>query len=194
MERRKVKNVAIFIAILLFIVGWTILLYYYSPSEIVEWLGVTNSYLVAFLMAVFGAIASMTPVSTYPAIYTMASGGVSPLLLAPIAAIGLTVGDMIFVYFGLSAREALSEKFQNFVERVLRWLNEKPTLFIQVFVFVWVGILPIANNLITAPLAMTGFPIKKLLPPLMLGNLVFPIMAASLGYYGVTLFWDDEQL
>ena len=184
MTRQRLKNLAIFLAILLFIAGWTVLLYFYSPSEVIDWLGVTNSYFVAFFISVLGAIASITPFSTYPAVYTMAAGGVNPIGLVALAAVGLTIGDLIFVYFGISARKALPEKFQKFVERLLRWLTSKSTRFIQAFVFIWVGFLPLANNLISAPLAITGFPVKKLLLPLLLGNMMFPTLAATAGIYG----------
>lgn len=183
MERAKAKNLGIFAGLLIAIVGWTLVLMFFRPSEIVAWLGVTNSYLVAFLISIFGAIASITPVSTYPGIYTMAAGGIHPLLLAPIAAAGLTIGDYIFVFFGLSARGALSERITDKIENVMRWLNDKPTRFIQVFIFVWVGFLPIANNLLTAPLAMTGFHPRKMFVPLVLGNLMLPLLATSLAYH-----------
>lgn len=185
MPETNKTRLASFFAILLFVIGWTALLTVYSPSEIVDWIGVTNSYLVAFLLAAGGAIASVTPFSTYPAVYTMASGGVNAFVLVPLVAIGMTVGDFIFIWFGVSARELLSEKLLDKMEGLLGWLESKPTIFIQAFIFVWVGIIPLANNLLTAPLAMTGFSIKKMTPPLILGNMVLPAMLAFAGYHGM---------
>ncbi len=185
MARRRTRHILVFSGILLFIVVWTVLLSIYSPQQIVDWLGMTNSYLVAFFLAVAGAIASITPFSTYPAVYTMASGGVNAFVLVPLVAIGMTAGDFIFIAFGLSARELLSEKILDKLERLLDWLESKPKFFVQAFIFVWVGFLPIANNLLTAPLAMTGFPIKKLTPPLVLGNMMLPALLALAGVYGL---------
>lgn len=186
-KRNKLRHLIGFVGILVFVLAWTALLWVYSPQEIVDWLGMTNSYLVAFFLAVGGAVASMTPFSTYPAVYTMASGGVNAFALVPLVAIGMTVGDFIFISFGRSARGLVSEKILGKLERLLQWLESKPTFFVQAFVFLWVGFLPIANNLLTAPLAMTGFSIRKLTPPLVLGNMMLPALLAAGGYYGMEL-------
>lgn len=187
MTRARIQATAFFTILLLLILGWFLLLLFHTPSEIVDWLGVTNSYLVAFLLAVFGAVGSVTPFSTYPAIYTMAAGEVNPFILVPLAALGLTAGDYLFILFGISAQSVLSEKFQKKVEKLLRWLLKKSTRFIQVFLFVWVGFLPLANNLITAPLALTKFSPRKMFLPILLGNTTFPTLAALLGAFGPTL-------
>ena len=184
MATQKTKNILLFVGIILLIIGWMMLFRFYSPAEIIEWLGITNAYLVTFLVSAFGAISSTTPFTTYPALYTMAAGGVSPIILVPLAAIGLTTGDLLFVAFGLSARRALSKKIVEKVEQLLSWLNGKPDWFGQISIYVWVGILPLANNLLTAPLAMTGFPVKKMILPLVLGNMTFPLIATALGWFG----------
>ncbi|RAL23681.1 hypothetical protein DL240_05850 [Lujinxingia litoralis] len=174
----------LFALVLLLIVGWSLLFLYTEPAQVIAWMGVENSYLVGFLIAVFGALGSVTPFSTYPAVYAMAAAEVNLLLLIPLVAIGLTLGDALFFYFGVSSRSMVPERFEAKVERIWHWLESKPQIFIQIFIFIYVGFSPFANNLLTAPLALAGYRFRKIVLPLTLGNCSLPIVASYLATSG----------
>ncbi|RDV39128.1 hypothetical protein DV096_00720 [Bradymonadaceae bacterium TMQ3] len=178
-ERTR-KQVAIFLVALLLVVGWTFFFLYTEPEAVIEWMGVENSYLVGFLISVFGALGSVTPFSTYPAVYAMATTEVNLIILIPLVAVGLTVGDALFFYFGVTAQSVMPQWLENWMERVWLWLQTKPELFLQIFIFLYVGFSPFANNLLTAPLAMAGYRFRKIVVPLTLGNCSLPIVASYL--------------
>ncbi|TXD37746.1 hypothetical protein FRC98_08650 [Lujinxingia vulgaris] len=179
-KARTRKQVAIFIVALLLVVGWTLFFIYTEPEAVIQWMGVENSYLVGFLISVFGALGSVTPFSTYPAVYAMATTEVNLFILIPLVAIGLTIGDALFFYFGVTAQSVMPEWLERWMERVWNWLQTKPEIFLQVFIFLYVGFSPFANNLLTAPLAMAGYRFRKIVVPLTLGNCSLPIAATYL--------------
>jgi membrane protein YqaA with SNARE-associated domain len=182
----KIKKQGFFWLALLFVIGWTLLLWNMSPEEIVESLGVANTYLVAFLISIMGALSSLTTFSTYPAIVALAAGEVNPLFLGIAAGLGLAAGDIFFYFFGISARNVASEKVIKWVEKILKWLMDRSKLFIQFFIFFYVGFTPFPNNILTGLLALREYPFKKVVVPLVLGDLVLPITVAYLTYKG----WD----
>ena len=104
MSDKSIKRSLLFWIILAFVVAWTVLLFFFSPKEIVEMIGVNNSYLVIFLVAVIGAFSSFTTFSAYPVIVTMAAGKLDPLLIGVVAGIGLAIGDTFFYFFGVCAQ------------------------------------------------------------------------------------------
>ena len=187
MNNLRTRRILMFVVILLFIIGWTVLLYHYRPRQIVNMLGVRDSYLTAFLISLFGAFSSFTPFSTYPAIIALGAGKVNPFILGAIAGIGLTIGDVLFFYFGITARAFTTEKFQEKLKQWLIWLQSKPDIYIYVFIFLYVGFSPFPNNALTGTLALMGYPLRKLLLPLLLGDMALPILLAYLAYRGVEL-------
>ena len=189
MHRKKKQKITFFVALTLLVVGWGVLFFLYNPAELAGMLGVTNSYLVAFFLAIIGAVGSLTSVSTYPAIFTMAAGGVNPVGLVAISAVGLTIGDFLFIYLGRSARAVLSDSTQQKAHKLLAWLYRRPVYFTQGFLFLWVGFSPLANNLLTAPMAVTNFPPRKMVIPILLGNVVLPTVAVTLGILGIE-WWE----
>ncbi len=78
MEKRT-KNLILVIIMLLFIFIWTLLLIIIGSKEIVSFIGVEESHLIIFLLAVFGALTSLTTFSIYPIIGTFVAGGINPL-------------------------------------------------------------------------------------------------------------------
>ncbi len=174
---------------LLLAAGWLALFLYVPLDEVVEWMGLSNSYLVALALGCFGAFATLTSVSTYPAVFAMASAGVNPVGLVVVTAIGLTLGDFLFVGAGRSVRQTLSDRGRERVEKLLRWLRERPDRVTQWVLFFWVGFTPLANNLLTGPLALTDFPTKKMIAPVLCGNFAFPILTVVLAVTGRELFF-----
>lgn len=185
MKSSTVVHLISFVGLLVLIVTWTFLFIHYDPADIVDWLGITNTYVLTFTVGVLGALSSTVNVTTYPTIFTVTHGGVGPFWIVLLAATGLTIGDFLFIFFGISARKVLPDGFREFVERIFEWLQDKSDRFVQWFVFFWIAIVPIAHNLLLAPLAMTGFPAKKMTLPVFAGNVVVPLAIAVVGFYRV---------
>lgn len=184
---KRARNTIIFFVLLAFIVLWSILLFFITPQELVRMIGVRNGYVLSFLFGVFGEAATISALSYYPAIITLAAGGLNPLLLGLIAGTGMTIGNCIYFFLGKRGRVVLSERFHNQAERVLRWIQNKPSWAVQILIFLYVGFTPFPNNLLTATGGVVDYPFRKLLIPLILGNIVLTTSLAYLTSLGLRL-------
>jgi membrane protein YqaA with SNARE-associated domain len=174
--------------IVLFIAGWLVLYFLVTPDELVRRLGVENAYLVVLALSVIGALGSMTTFSSYPAIVTFAAGGLHFILLGVVSAIGLTIGDAIFYSLAGEVKGLLSGRAREKARELQQWLDERPEWVIPVVTYVWVGLLPLANNILTGALALLGYRFRRILLPVFLGNATFPTGVAYLATLGIELF------
>lgn len=183
--RRKWVTVALAVA---FLAAWIVLIFLIPPRELVQRVGVENAYGMVFLLSVIGAIGSMTTFSSYPAIVTFAAGDMNVLALGVVSGVGLTVGDAFFYYFCTEIKGLLAGRVEEKAIEVGLWLESQPRWVIPIVTYVWVGLLPIANNILTGALAITGYPFRRILVPLFLGNVTFPTAVAYLASIGIELF------
>ncbi|MFC1741899.1 hypothetical protein ACFL3V_05165 [Nanoarchaeota archaeon] len=187
MEKR-VRNFVIFFTLLGIIIFWSVLLSFKTPQELVEIIGLRNGYVLSFLFGAFSAAATLTTVSYYPAIITLAAGGLNPFLLGLIAGIGMTIGNSLYFFLGGRGRAVLSGRFHKQAERMLKWIQCHPSWAVQVLIFLYVGFTPFPNNLLTAAGGVMEYPFRKVLPPLLLGNIVLTASLAYLTGLGLRLF------
>lgn len=174
--------------IIFFILFWTILLWMYEPRQLVEYIGVSNGYILTFIIAVIGALTSITTVSIYPMIITMAMGKLSPLPLALIAGAGLCIGDAIFYYLGIELKPYVTNKFKIKLENFMGWVETKPKWLTPLVIYFYIGFTPLPNNLLTGSLAIAGYPFRKIVTPLFLGDITLPLLIVYLAFLGVNLF------
>lgn len=185
LTRRQWITIAL---VVVFLAAWAVLMFLVPPDRIVERLGVENAYGVVLLLSIVGAMGSMTTFSSYPAIVTFAAGDMSVLALGLVSGIGLTIGDAIFYSFATEVKGLLSGRARERAVEVGEWLEERPEWMIPVVTYVWVGLLPIANNLLTGGLALAGYRFRRILVPVFLGNVTFPTGVAYLASIGIELF------
>lgn len=172
----------------LFIGAWIVLVFLAPPAEIVERVGVENAYLVVLLLSIIGALGSITTFSSYPAIVTFAAGDMNVLALGLVSGIGLTLGDAVFYFLCTEIKGLLTGRLEEKAVATGLWLETQPAWVIPLVTYVWVGLLPLANNLLTGALAITGYPFRRILPPLFLGNVTFPTGVAYFASLGFTFF------
>ncbi|MFO8015850.1 MAG: hypothetical protein R6U32_01990 [Candidatus Woesearchaeota archaeon] len=183
----KLRRYGTLSAMIMFIVFWTALITIVGPENLVSMVGVEEVHAVAFFLAVFGALSSLTPVSIYPAIGTFAAGGANPIILGIVAGAGLAIGDSFFFFLGKEVRGAVSGYIRRRLKGFLEWLKEYPW-FVPVAVYLYVAFTPFPNNVLTGGLAFTGYRFRRLILPLMLGDLTLAFMVASVAYYGLYVF------
>ncbi len=56
---------------------------------------------------------------------------------------------------------------------------------VPVVTYLWVGVLPVANNILTGGLALTGYRFRRIAVPIFLGNATFPTGVAYLASIGI---------
>jgi hypothetical protein len=58
-------------------------------------------------------------------------------------------------------------------------------------IFVY-SLTPLPGDILAIGLALAGFPLKKMVPPLLIGNFVLILVLAELAIYGYQLFQAQE--
>ena len=179
----KIKKHYSIIILSIILIIWTGLVFYFSPVKIVQFLGITNSYLIIFLLSFFGGTSIIIAFPYYLFVIILGAGGLNPLLLGLAAGTGVILGDSISYLVGLKGKTVLPNFLQNKFKRLHNWLLNGPPLLIPGFLFLYGAFIPIPNDIIVIPLGLAQYPYFKLIIPLGFGNILFNIMLASLGYY-----------
>jgi len=169
--------------IIILLIGWSILLIHIPPTEIIAYLGVENALLVAFLVSALGGVSTATSVNYYTTVIALAAGGTHVLALGIVAGIGVTIGDSLFYYLGTRGHEILTEKGSQWAKKIERWMNKQHPLFVQIGAYVYAGLTPLPNDVLTVSLGLAEYSYKKLLPALLLGNITLTVIVAELANY-----------
>ena len=172
-------------ALIVFLLILMTILVFITPQEIVDYVGVENTYLVSFLMAVFGGISAVTGISFFVSVATFSSGGANPFLLGVFGGLGIFISDSVFF---LVARYGI-RIFEKEAKPVSLWLISKMEKIslntILVGVYLYVGLTPLPNDLLMIALAFMGMPFKRLAPVLMAGGITVVFLTA---YFGEIIF------
>lgn len=161
------------------IIGWSILLSYFPPTEIVAAIGTQNGLLVAFLVSTFGGVSTVTSVNYYAVVISLASGGVNTVALGIVAGIGITIGDSLFYYLGTQGHDVLSGRARQWADSLHRWINDQHESLVQVIAYVYTGLTPLPNDVLTVSLGLAEYSYRRLLPALLLGNITLTILVAE---------------
>ncbi|SET01090.1 membrane protein YqaA, SNARE-associated domain [Methanococcoides vulcani] len=180
------RNIQILGLIVLFIASWSILLFYHPPGEIVERLGVRNIYIFVFLLAMIGGVSTFTSTTFYTALITISLGGVNPIWIALLASIGLTFGDLAFYYLGTKGRQCIKGKYAGNVFRLTKWMEKIDDRITMLMIFFY-SLTPLPSDIIAISLAIVGFPFRKMIIPLFVGNFTLIFMLVELSKLGYSL-------
>jgi len=169
-----------FILIVLVIVGWAIFFYFIPPTMVVEYIGLQNSYIVAFVLAVICGFSSITGTTFYVAVAALSHGGANPLILGIVGGLGLCISDFAFYFVVSKGTHVIDkhwEKLSNFIKRLVKSM---PNWAIYIFIFLYSTFAPIPNDIILVALAIGGTPFKKIAPFLFAGDVASTILLAYL--------------
>lgn len=164
-----------------FITLWAIVLIFFSPEEVVNKIGAENSYLIVFLLAVIGGLSTITGTSFFASVATFAHGGADPFLLGLIGGMGIFISDSIFFFLAHQGAKILEEKENSFRSKLLKSIEKIPRWFIGIFVFLYVGLSPLPNDILMIALALAKIRYRQIVLPLILGSMSIASIAAFLG-------------
>ncbi|MFH1667496.1 MAG: hypothetical protein ABH884_00525 [Candidatus Komeilibacteria bacterium] len=181
----KKRRLIIFFVVLLFIIGWSILVYQIGPEQLVERIGVHNGYLLAFLVTLFGGSSTFTSLAYVTTISTLAFGGLSPFILALVGGIGLFLGDSVYVFLGYHGSQALADS--KYVNYLANWMNKLPHWSVGIVTYLYFSSL-LPNDVILILFGLGKYSYKKLMVPLLLGDITFIFIVAYLASLGIKLF------
>jgi membrane protein DedA with SNARE-associated domain len=164
-----------------------VVLYFFDPAVFIERVGVTNSYLILFFIALIGGTSSFTATSYYVTIVTFALGGLNPWVMALVAGTALFIGDSLFYLFGTWGRHKISGKVEKTVERFSDWLNKKPDWIVRLVIYLYTGISPFPGDVLMLTLAFSEYPYKKYIAPGLLGNMTLVLLISHLAILGFSV-------
>lgn len=172
----------IFIAVLLFVVAVNALYLFVPPEEIVGAVGVTNSYVVAFLIAAIGGVSSLTGVAFYSTLATFGAGGSNPLLLALIGGVGIFISDSIFFFLAYHGHKSIPERWRRAVDRAFSWVRTHPRRLVLILSYFYLGFVPLPSDLLMLVLVLAGYRYREVAPVLLAAGVTLAFIAASVGY------------
>ena len=127
-----------------------ILLFFVSPKEIVDTLGVRNAYILTFLVSLFGGFSSGGSVTFISLLITLVLGGLNPLYLGLIAGASLAIGDMIMFYAGSKGRDLIEGKWDKKIDKLAKVFKKKRWLrrLTPIIAYLYIGFAPLPNDVL----------------------------------------------
>jgi len=188
MSKNSNRIFVVFISLAIFVGLWSYLMFSFGPNTFVETLGQNNSYLIGFLVALFGGVSTFTSASFYVTISTLIAGGLNPLTLGLLVGIALFIGDSFFYYFGLTGKKLISNYETGFIGRFSKWLNSHHGIVVPSITYLYIGLTPLPNDILMFALSFGNYSYKKIILPIILGNLTFGLLISYSFYYGFNFF------
>jgi hypothetical protein len=178
---RTVQKHLPFISLVIFILASSIFFYYVSPDKFVETLGLSNGYLVSFLVAFFASISTFINFPYQLIIIALASGGLNPYILGLTAGAGEILGDSTSYLLGYHSHQILPNSLKKPFIKFTNWCVKSPPWATYIALFLYGAFIPLPNDLIILPLAVGRYPYRRIVFPLAFGNIFFNIGIALLG-------------
>ena len=187
---RNIKKKIGFLLLFLLVISWSIFLYFISPEKIINYFGDGNSYWIVFIAGLLGGISILFPFPYYIFVLTFAIGGLNPFLLGLFTGLGVILGESTSYWIGYTGRDVLPIKAKNIFNRISKYFNKDLTWRVPIFLFIYGSLSPLPNDVILIPLGMARYPFLKVIIPLGLGNIIYNILLAVAGFYGLTFFYQ----
>ncbi|MBL7022311.1 hypothetical protein ISR92_03280 [Patescibacteria group bacterium] len=163
------------IFIVVIVLAWSYFIYSFGAENLVEVIGVTNGYMLAFLITLFGGSSTITSMAYVTTILTLTLGGLDPIKLALIGGTGLFIGDTLYYYIGVRGQYVFSES--KFIIKIAGYINKLPDWAAFVIMYLYFAS-PSPNDVMVVLLGLSKFSFRKILIPLILGDITF-ILAIS---------------
>lgn len=180
MNKKKVFQFSLLVILLLV---WSLFIFIVGTERIVEFIGVSNTYLVLFLVGTFGGVSTITSASFYSTLTTFAHGGAKPLILGLVGGVAITIGDSLFFLLGKKGEESLPKHLRESTGKFSSWLEKKPGWIIPLVTLFYSGFTPLPNDILMVSLGVSRYRYLYILLPLLLGNIILTSFVA----YSVSL-------
>jgi hypothetical protein len=169
------------------LIAFVFLIGKFGPSRIVDFVGEDNTYIVIFILAIIGGVSSFTATTYYATLFTFASGGANPLLLASISAPGVLIGDLVFWYVATQGRELALRWVGKPLEKFTNWLNNLPRWSVPIAIYGYTGFTPLPGDILMISLALLRYRIRQFIIPTLLGNFTIALIVVLSAYYTIPL-------
>lgn len=166
----KKKRLLIVISFIIVFVAFSYFIFNILDFDsILEDVGIAK-YIIIPAVSVFGSNL-LTSAFLYPILFFMEQSGMNLFVLALLAALGGTAGDLIFVFFGKKINEDTSKKR---TKKIIDFFRRKQdSVYMRIFIFLFAAFFPVSNEFMTLSLGYIKYPVRKMILPLILGNILF---------------------
>lgn len=185
-ETGKFSTYISYIVLVAIFIGWTVAIYQFHPTQIAEQLGINNGYAIAFVLAFFGGLSTFISIPYYLVVFTLATGGLNPVVLGIAAGSGVFLGDSTSYFVGYKGRDILPSNLQRIFQKFCGWCITRPSWLVPLVIFSYGAFVPFPNDFLVISMGLARYPYWKLMVPLGLGNVTFNIGVALAGSYGLS--------
>ncbi len=175
---KKYLNLFTLLVLFILIIIWISAVYFLGAQNIIQIIGLSNVYLLIFIIAVLSGSSSFVSATFYTVYISIASGIDNSLLLAIMGGLGLSIGDSIFYYFGHKSRTVENEKWQSIIKKLSAWAKKQSLYLIYIIIFVYNAFTPFPGDILNISLGLAGIKYKKIIPVIILGNIVLLYLVA----------------
>lgn len=174
--KSKLQFYGPFVIALLAIVGWTVFFTYVSPTQVVDKIGISNSYIVAFILSTICGFSSLTGTTFYVAIAALAHGGANFFILGLVGGLGLCISDFAFFYIINKGRHVIDKHWLGISNFIKRYADKVSDPAVGLFVFLYSAFFPVPNDVLLLTLVVAGKPFRKIAPYLFAGDMVSTLL------------------
>jgi len=186
--RKIYKGILYFSFLILIFASVLVSVYFIGPETIVAKIGVNNAYLLIFFMALFAGFSVWTSTAYMITLVSLALGGINPFVLGLIAGIGLSIGDIFMFFIASKGRKIITGKWDKRIEKFSKRIKNRGSKWIAVLSYIYIGLTPFPNDFLIIFLGFIEYPMKKIYPVIILGDLTFSTLVAVLASKGILLF------
>lgn len=175
------------ILLLAFLVAVFVLVSIVGPTQIVNIIGIHNSYILAFLVSFFGGFSAGGSATFISLLITLVAGGIDPIALGIVSGVSLALGDMIMFYIGRRGRDFIEGSLDRKIDRFTEIFEKNNLLkkITPVIAFIYIGILPLPNDIMILFLAALKYPVAKMNKIIILADLTFALILTNLVARGI---------
>lgn len=165
--------------VILILIAWAIFFHFVPPEELVRKIGVQNTYLIAFLLAVIGGFSSITGTSLYATLIALSQGGVNPTILGMVGGLGLFLSDSLFYFVLDYSRKMITkvaDKWETIFNKIRSLVRRAPDWLVYVGVFLYSAFAPLPNDILLAVLTVSRYSYRQFAPYLFAGDIVMALL------------------
>lgn len=146
-------------------------------NEIVSELVVRYGYGGIFIVAIISGFNIVVPIPAVAFVPLFVASGMDFAATVGVIVVGTTIADLVAYLLGRAGRELDVMKHAKMVRKLEAWRAKHYWKPIWAMGF-WASFAPLPNEVIAIPLGLMGYPIAHVVAPLLVGNLVFNLLAS----------------
>jgi uncharacterized membrane protein YdjX (TVP38/TMEM64 family) len=160
----------------------SVLLASFPADDLIDMVGSDNAFILMFALGMIGGFTTFTGIPYHFVLMSLAAGGLNPVWLGTVTALGVMIGDSTMFVIGRQGKDSLSPRVRATIDRFSDYLLSHPRLVAPALV-TYGTFSPLSNDFVVASLSMGGYGYWRTILPLTLGNVFYNVGLAYLGLY-----------